>query len=618
MFFILFFDKKSVHLDNNNKNMVISLKKTKQAFDILENYSGENPYIKLIKKEVLKNNGEYNDFMMDYVLKNHEYKEQILEKVVKIADWFAEKKKEQWGINFLPQKVQIKTLLGETDNTYHVYLKYKQNQEKPVQCFIPKDALWDDLFVEDFKNKQIDFSKYEKENRKLFEHQKDGVKFLLTRKKCLLADDAGLGKTTQLSVASLEGDFKKILVICPASLKTNWKRELGFYAPQEEIVVINGDEWISDKKFTIINYDIVDRYYKIPKEKNGKKEVISRKKEVIEKCLAESKLIQANFDLIIIDEAHKLSNNTSNRFKTISDFLKRSKIKDIYLVTGTPITNKPINYYNIMSLINHPITLNWEKFIKRYCEGRKRTSKTGGSFWEAKGASNLEELKEKTKNAYIRRMKDEIPGLPSKTIREIYYDLTEKERKEYALVWEEYVEKKKLEGQNSFNKDLTELILLRQFISKKMVSRTIEFINDKLEDDKKVFVACCFTDEINELKEYYGDKCVIYNGQMTQKQKDKAVYEFMNNDNVMVFCGNIIAAGVGLTLTSSHTCVYNSFEWVPGNNSQMCDRIHRISQTKDVEIYYQLFTNTISETIWNTVVKKEINIDKIIVKEDEK
>ena len=50
-----------------------------------------------------------------------------------------------------------------------------------------------------------------------------------------------------------------------------------------------------------------------------------------------------------------------------------------------------------------------------------------------------------------------------------------------------------------------------------MVSRTIEFINDKLEDDKKVFVACCFTDEINELKEYYGDKCVIYNGQMTQK-----------------------------------------------------------------------------------------------------
>jgi SWI/SNF-related matrix-associated actin-dependent regulator 1 of chromatin subfamily A len=424
--------------------------------------------------------------------------------------------------------------------------------------------------------------------------------------------------TTQLTIASLEGNFKKILVICPASLKTNWKRELAFYAPEEQIGIVNGDEWVSDKKYTIINYDIASRFYKIPKEKNGNKEVVSRKKEVIEKCLSESQLIQANFDLVIIDEAHKLSNNTSNRFKTISDFLKRSGIKDIYLVTGTPITNKPINYYNILSLIKHPITFNWEKFIKRYCEGRKRTSKNGGSFWEAKGASNLEELKEKTKNAYIRRMKDEIPGLPSKTIREIYYDLSNKEKQEYDSVWEKYVEKKKAEGQNSFNKDLTELILLRQFISQKMISRTIEFINDKLEDEKKVFVACCFTDEINKLKEYYGDKCVIYNGQMTQKQKDKAVHEFMNNDNVMVFCGNIIASGVGLTLTSSHICVYNSFEWVPGNNSQMCDRIHRISQTKDVEIYYQLFTNTISEVIWNTVVKKEITIDKVIVKEDDK
>ena len=147
---------------------------------------------------------------------------------------------------------------------------------------------------------------------------------------------------------------------------------------------------------------------------------------------------------------------------------------------------------------------------------------------------------------------------------------------------------------------------------------TIELSNEFLEDDKKVFIACCFNEEISELKKYFGDKAVIYKGGMSIKQKDDAEKRFMTDPKTTVFIGNIIAAGVGLTLTSSHICIFNSYDWVPSSNWQMMDRVHRIGQKNDVEVYFQLFSNTISEHMWETIIRKEMNIDKVIKTENNK
>ena len=120
------------------------------------------------------------------------------------------------------------------------------------------------------------------------------------------------------------------------------------------------------------------------------------------------------------------------------------------------------------------------------------------------------------------------------------------------------------------------------------------------------------------MKDYYGDKCMIYNGKMSLKEKDKAKDEFMNNPNVMVFLGNIIAAGVGLTLTSSRVLIFNTFDYTYANNSQMEDRIHRIGQTRECHIYYQYFKNTESERIFNIVKEKENIFNTVIKTENEK
>ena len=99
---------------------------------------------------------------------------------------------------------------------------------------------------------------------------------------------------------------------------------------------------------------------------------------------------------------------------------------------------------------------------------------------------------------------------------------------------------------------------------------------------------------------------------------DNAIKEFTNNPNVKVFLGNLISAGVGITLIVSHKLIFNTYDYVPGNDQQMEDRIHRIGQTQPCDIYYQMFRNTQYEKMWNIVMRKQLVIDQVIKKEDEK
>ena len=151
-----------------------------------------------------------------------------------------------------------------------------------------------------------------------------------------------------------------------------------------------------------------------------------------------------------------------------------------------------------------------------------------------------------------------------------------------------------------------------------MVPKTIKIVNELLEKNEKVVIACCYDDELYALQEYYGDKCVIYNGKLNSKQKDNNKDEFLNNPNVKVFIGNIQAAGVGITLNVAKYLVFNTFSYVTGENEQMQDRIHRIGQTKDVEIFYQIFNNTQYQRMWDIVMRKQMIINAVIKTEKEK
>ena len=670
--------------------MYNTIKAKNEAIEILRNYSGINPYILSMKRDViiLQKTSLLTEYAVEYIIENKDRQPKSIGKVLRIADWYGEKLKSTYEIEFIPQKVQILAFLGETSNAYHCTIKYRQNMN-PLELFIPKKALLGNFLIEDYHNVQVDFDRYDRismskdPNRRIKPHQKEAVQFLLSRKKCILADDMGLGKSLELSVASIEGNFDSVIIICPASLKTNWKKELMWYVPERDITIIESpigmtkpelekflgykegrsgmtvkelkDEakdkgkW-TDNRFVIVNFDILEEFYKIP---------VTRSKENIQKALEESPMLQYILNkksLIIIDEAHRLSNNDSTRYKIIKDLIKRGKPDSIYLATGTPITNNPQNLYYVLQFLDDPITNDWQYYMDRYCgamkipakgEKEKYTNlylkrKNKASWYDltqnekdelkqyikdnarhitiAKDGTNLEELKLRISHIYLRRTKEDLAGgLPNKTVHEVFYDFDIIQQMEYSKLWDEY-EAAQLEADptKEINKDLLEGAIYRKYCSNQMVPNTIKMADDFISQGEKVIIATCYDEELNMLKDYYGDKCVVYNGKMNQKQKDAAQKAFMEDPNVMVFIGQVIAAGVGVALTVSRTLIFNNIDFVPGNDRQMEDRIYRIGQHRDVNIYYQIFRGTQYERMWNTVMKKELIINQVIKKEDEK
>jgi SWI/SNF-related matrix-associated actin-dependent regulator 1 of chromatin subfamily A len=133
-----------------------------------------------------------------------------------------------------------------------------------------------------------------------------------------------------------------------------------------------------------------------------------------------------------------------------------------------------------------------------------------------------------------------------------------------------------------------------------------------------VVIFCSFDEELNRIKEAFSDICVIHNGKMLAKKKNKSVEAFQNDPNIKVFIGNIQSAGVGITLIASDVAIFNSFSWVSGDCLQAEDRIHRIGQKKPVTIYYQVYNNTFYKEMFDKVRGKQEIIDNIIVSEKNK
>ena len=650
----------------------MELEKVERAYKLLKEYNGENSYIINLKNSVYAYKIKtLNDFEIEYILSNYEFEPKLINKIVKIADWYGEKLQNDLELDFLPEKMKITWFLGETSKHFHFYGIYRRSQEKATEFFAPKNAILTNFLIEDYNNLDLDFTEIEKiSGRKVMEHQKEACKFLISRKKCILADEMGGGKTFSAILGSILGDFKHILIISPSSVKKTWENELKLLINEDDITIVQGSKW-KDAKYTIINYDILDNFYKIPTQTIKKrelnvdddgnvvteykeKEIVSRSKKIISDAMSESQLFQAQYDLIIIDEAHRLSNSTSGRFKIISDLIKRSNPKGIFELTGTMITNSSKNLYNLLKIIDIPITKDWQNYMTRYCGAKfffkknERNAHTALYLKEKKKQtwydlskeekdeldtilekkckkicvpgedSYMDELQEIIKPYYLRRLKSDFVKVVDKNIRCLHYEMTDDEKQSYENLWDEYVALKEDKEKAEKHKKLEETSLLRQWLADKMIPKTISLARKCIELNHKVVIFCAYDNEINKLVEEFGNTCVYHNGKLTEKKKNEAVEKFQNDDSIKVFIGNIFSAGVGLTLVAGDVVVFNNFSFVPADNLQAEDRIHRLNQTKPCTIYYQSFNGTYFDKMLDIVHNKEEVINKIIITENEK
>lgn len=574
--------------------------KGNSALSLLESYEGINPLLKRLKLKYLKDKKlALTDNQSRYIIDNHDREPMYLNRVVAITEYLGLELQKQDELSFVPQKVLIEFMLADTEKAFHIYGKLKQNQKESKMYWLAKTQVLEDPYFIPL-NIDVDFTRYNdilgETGKKLYAHQEEAVKFLLSRNGCVLGLDMGLGKTLTSIVAALESGAKKILIVCPSSTKINWEREINVFS--NETTIIDGKNW-NDAKFVIINFDILKNFHTTTDTKLREGELPKRE------------LANAGFDLCIVDEAHYLKNNESIRGKIMVELSTKFNVNKFWLLTGTPVANRPMDFFNLLKIIKSPIAENWKHYAVRYCAGKRffKVLKNGQrkQIWLTDGASNLDELASKTKNIILRRMKTDVIDMPDKVITPMYYQLDKKGLAEYDKLWDDYMLKRKKEKKRNIEsqKDLVELILLRQFIAAQSIPYTIELAENAIEMGRKVIIFTNFTEELELLTNHFGKAAVRHNGVMSTAKKQKSVDDFQNNDKIKVFVGNIKSAGVGITLTEGTVVIFNSFSWVPGENEQSEDRAFRIGQKNDVNVYYQLFSNTISTKMWEMLNKKK-------------
>jgi len=387
--------------------------------------------------------------------------------------------------------------------------------------------------------------------------------------------------TTSTIIAALETGAKKILIVCPASLKINWEREIANYS-NRTCYIAEGKKFSTEADFVIVNYDILKNFHSKDDKEN-------------------SLLLQSNFELVILDEAHMVSNAQAQRTKLINDFVKN--IKRVWLLTGTPMTSRPINYYNLLNIIESPVAQNWMAYAIRYCQGFQFRA-GNRKVWNVTGASNLEELRNRTSKQILRRLKENVLDLPEKIITPVYLRTSSKEYKDLMGEYYHWL-KNKTDESSSLTVQFSKLMKVRKVIANEKVKDTIEFAQNIIDQGKKLIIFTNFTDTLQLIHNHFGKESVYLDGSCNKVQRQYAVDQFQENEKIKVFVGNLKAAGVGLTLTAAEVVIMNDLSFVPAEHAQAEDRAYRYGQKNNVLVYYPIFENTIEGVIYDILNKKK-------------
>jgi SWI/SNF-related matrix-associated actin-dependent regulator 1 of chromatin subfamily A len=239
----------------------------------------------------------------------------------------------------------------------------------------------------------------------------------------------------------------------------------------------------------------------------------------------------------------------------------------------------------------------------RYCGGYQ-FSVGRRKVWNVNGATNLEELRDRTSRHVIRRLKTEVLDLPDKIITPIYQRLSSRLYEELmGEYYDWYVNKK--EESKSLTIQFSKLTKVRQVIAEEKIATTIEVAENIIEQGKKVIIFSNFTEPLQKIHEHFKKQSVYLDGSTSKPARQKAVDDFQDNDKIKVFCGNIKAAGVGITLTAAEAVIMNDLSFLPSDHSQAEDRSYRYGQKNNVLVYYPIFENTIEGAIYDILSRKK-------------
>lgn len=485
------------------------------------------------------------------------------------------------------------------------------------------EGIYEDLHKQEF---EIDIPKDFEFKTKPFNHQIDGVRFGLNKKRFLLGDDQGLGKTKQIIdfVGCLEKTDKinKVLIICGVnSLKYNWQSEIGIHSDEKGWVLgtrfrkTTGKAYEGSTKDKLADLEnLPDSRYLITNIETLRAgaEKISKSKyhfPVAEKLAELCK--KGIISVIAFDECHKSKDPTSLQSRAMS------LLSAPYMaaMSGTPLMNNPLDLYFPIHWLGYEQHSLYQ-FKQHYC----KYGGWGGS--QVVGYKNLEEIRAMMEKIMIRRLKTEVLDLPEKIRKIEYVDMTAKQAQIYKEVYMGVMNE--LQKIKFSNNPLSMMIRLRQATgwtgilsqtvqeSAKM-DRMVELIEEISASGQKAIVFSNW----ESMTEIAREKLKAYNpayitGATKADDRMNEVDRFQNDKNCKVIIGTIGAMGTGLTLTAAQNVIFLDSPWNMALKAQAEDRAHRIGTQGTVNIITLVCKNTIDERIEELVEKKGQIADALV------
>jgi SWI/SNF-related matrix-associated actin-dependent regulator 1 of chromatin subfamily A len=446
-------------------------------------------------------------------------------------------------------------------------------------------------------------------------YQRAGVAFAerakaMGRDGVLIGDEMGLGKTMQAIGFMVRSGLPRTVVVCPASLCGNWRREIEKWAPSLHgriQVISNGDQADPSAQVVILNYE----------------KCVGRSKNAV---ALRASLDDQRFELAIFDEAHLLKNPKAQRTAYFLGRYERGvqkasglidRVAFCLLLTGTPIQNKVRESMTLLRAIGAigdkkgEAPLDTEKDVLfRYCGAEK-----GSYGWTFDGSARLDELQSRLRGGgcMVRRLKAQVATeLPPKVRQLIAFDAPKKLRNDALLdAWEQAAADRPFEDAVSslFSEhvDFEAISAMRARLAEAKIKPAIDHVKALLDEDesRKVIVFAHHQTLVGALDEAFTGQCIRIDGGVPADERQALVDRFQTVDSCRVAVLSTHAAGVGLTLTAANIVVFAEADWNPAWCQQAEDRAHRIGQEADVVVaQYLAFNETIDAGVVGTMVAK--------------
>ena len=442
-----------------------------------------------------------------------------------------------------------------------------------------------------------------------YQYQLEGVQYAVEKKRCILGDLPGLGKTLQAICtvvkahreAVIYGESFPTLVVCPAALKVNWQREFKKFAGLNAIILddSNRQTWHSfyDCKKAdgsplcevfITNYESLKKFFVKRVSEGGK---------LTMKGILFDERVNL-FKSVIIDESHKCKSGKTQQGKFVEGICKGKRF--VLALTGTPVVNNNTDLIQQLKILGRLEDFGgYSRFVERYCDGPKQ-------------ASNVKELNWRLWNCcFFRREKSKVlTQLPDKTRQYLQIDITN--MKEYQSAESDIVKYLKqyknasdAQVQRSMNGAvMVKMGLLKQISARGKIKAVSEFIHDVIDGGEKLIVFGYLKEVIAELKKEFPN-AVTVTGSDNISQKQFAVDSFQNNPDCKLIILNYKSGGTGLTLTASSRVAFIEFPWTFSDCEQAEDRAHRNGQKNNVNCYYFLGKDTIDKYMYDVIQTKK-------------